>query len=299
MSVNRNSKKNFLEAGEENELNTLNAQEHAVICDKSTEPPFSGEYNTHSANGIYICRRCNHILYRSIDKFDAGCGWPSFDDMPQAAVTSVPDADGRRTEIICAHCEGHLGHVFHGEKHTDKNTRHCVNSLSIRFVSFKKLQHLALENHATFGLGCVAAGCFWGVEHIFCQQPGVLATMVGYCGGTTTNPTYDEVCRGDTGHAEAVAIIFDKTQTSLKQIYQTFCAIEDSHHPDPSKLSTTDQYRRSIFVTSEKEREIAQSCGDHRDKSAVLAFYIESWQYFWPAEDNHQQYIMRNNAPSC
>lgn len=115
--------------------NTLTPEEEHIIANKGTERPFTGEYNDFKLDGTFVCRRCEAPLYNTSDKFDSGCGWPSFDDDISEAVTRVPDADGRRTEIVCTNCKGHLGHVFHGEKMTDKNTRHCVNSLSIKYVA--------------------------------------------------------------------------------------------------------------------------------------------------------------------
>ena len=114
--------------------NKLNGEEQRVILHKGTERPFTGEHETNWRQGTYLCKQCNAPLYTSDDKFDAHCGWPSFDDDIEGAVRREMDADGRRTEILCANCDGHLGHVFKGEGFTPKDTRHCVNSVSMVFV---------------------------------------------------------------------------------------------------------------------------------------------------------------------
>lgn len=122
---------------EKENWNKLSVEETRIIIQKSTEMPFTGEYNKVSESGVFVCRQCESPLYKTEDKFDSGCGWPSFDDEIEGSVKRIIDSDGRRTEIVCSNCGGHLGHVFLGEALTSKNTRHCVNSISLKFIKNK------------------------------------------------------------------------------------------------------------------------------------------------------------------
>lgn len=138
----KNSSKDMHKVDTSKKYNQLTPQEEDVLVRKATDRPFTGDYYDKKDKGIYICRMCNNPLYRSDDKFDSHCGWPSFDDEVEGAVIRVPDADGFRTEIICGNCKGHLGHVFLGEGFTSKNTRHCVNTSSLRFYPSNQSDNL-------------------------------------------------------------------------------------------------------------------------------------------------------------
>lgn len=281
-------------------MNKLTQEEISIIQHKGTERPFSGEYDNFYINGIYLCKQCNTPLYRSMDKFNSGCGWPSFDDEISEAIKKLPDADGRRTEILCKTCDGHLGHVFHGERKTKKNTRHCVNSLSMQFISFKKL--LNSPEHYSLEKIILAGGCFWGIEYFYELETGVLATACGYIGGEIHHPSYRQVCAGNTGHAEAVAIIFDPAKTDLITLLDLFFDIHNPMEIDKQGPDIGTQYRSAIFPKDlDQENLINNYIDQYNQKNNItIATTVERSSEFWIAEDYHQKYFSsKNQAPSC
>jgi peptide methionine sulfoxide reductase msrA/msrB len=276
--------------------NKLTPEEEHVIIHKGTERPFTGKYTDNKAAGTYICKRCNAPLYRSEDKFDSHCGWPSFDDEIEGAVKRVPDADGRRTEIICNNCGAHLGHVFLNEGFTDKETRHCVNSISLVFVPAEKIMKDKSTELATF-----AGGCFWGVEYYFQNQDGVLSTTVGYTGGFKDNPTYKEVCSGTTGHVEAIEVEFDPNIVSYEDLSKLFFEIHDPTQIDRQGPDVGYQYRSMVFYHNEKQKGIAEKLIKILEsKGYDVATEVVKAEKFWPAENYHQDYYMNNGKqPYC
>ncbi|OHX66208.1 methionine sulfoxide reductase [Flammeovirga pacifica] len=275
--------------------NKLNDFEKYVIVNKGTERPGTGKFDAFFEDGTYTCKRCNAPLYKSTDKFDAHCGWPAFDDEIEGAVKRKTDADGRRTEILCANCDAHLGHVFEGERITDKNVRHCVNSVSLNFTPEEEKAVVKTEE-AIF-----AGGCFWGVEYFFTELDGVLATSVGYTGGAKNNPTYKEVCYTDTGHAEALKVTYDPSKVSYEELARLFFEIHDPTQVDRQGPDVGKQYRSEIFYTSATQKEVANKLiGELKGKGFKVATQVTKADTFWDAEEYHQKYYIKHKKePYC
>ena len=271
----------------------LTPEEYRVIVQKGTERPGSGKFLNHTAEGTYVCRRCDAPLYNSDDKFDSHCGWPSFDAEIKGAVTHTTDADGMRTEITCTKCGGHLGHVFEGEGFTEKDVRHCVNSISMDFVP--------ASVETPFETAYFAGGCFWGTEHLLQQFDGVETVRSGYMGGQKDNPSYKDVSYTQTGHTETVEVVFDPTRTTYRDVAKYFFEIHDPTQVDRQGPDIGDQYRSAVFYVDDNQKQVTLELIDIlKDKGFDVVTEVSEAQVFWPAEDNHQDYYAKNGkTPYC
>lgn len=282
------------------EWNQLTPAEEQVIVNKGTEKPFTGKYDNFNEKGTYTCKRCGAELYKSDSKFDANCGWPAFDDEIPGAIRRKPDIDGSRTEILCANCGAHLGHVFTGEHLTDKNVRHCVNSISMNFipVSAQKTEAIMPDNT---NKAIFAGGCFWGMEYQFKQAPGVIDAVVGYTGGHTKNPTYREVCSHTTGHAEAIEVTYDPKVTNYENLAKFFFEIHDPTEVNRQGPDIGDQYRSEIFYYNDQQKASAEKLiGILTQKGYKVATILKPATIFYPAEDYHQDYYAKTGgSPYC
>jgi peptide methionine sulfoxide reductase msrA/msrB len=272
----------------------LTKTESYVINNKGTESPFTGKFTDYTQKGTYVCKKCGAALYYSSDKFKSDCGWPSFDNEINGAVTRIPDADGIRTEIKCASCGAHLGHVFTGERLTSKNVRHCVNSVSLDFVP-------AQIEAGRYGSAIFAGGCFWGVEYYLQKAPGVISVTSGYTGGQVKNPTYKEVCTGKTGHAEAVKIVYDPAKTSYERLLKLFLEIHDPTQLGRQGPDIGDQYRSEIFYMNDDQKKIAEeNLNILKSKGLIITTALTKASEFYPAEAYHQDYYFNNGkVPYC
>lgn len=283
-----------INAQNDSRYNFLNEFETYVIEDKGTERAWTGKYTNLKDDGTFICKKCGQALFKTDDKFDSRCGWPSFDDEISGAVKRIPDADGVRTEIVCSNCGGHLGHVFEGEGFTSKNIRHCVNSVSIDFVADD------LES-GRYETAILAGGCFWGVEYYLQQLDGVESVVSGYTGGQVKNPSYREVSSGRTGHAEAVKVVYDPDKVSYREIVRTFLEIHDPTQVDRQGPDIGEQYRSGIFYMNEYQRKIAHELLNIlRDKGYDIATELTRAGEFYDAEKYHQDYYFeKGSTPYC
>jgi len=279
-------------AVDERTYNKLSKEEERVIVHKGTEAAFSGKYNDFFEGGYYHCKRCNARLYSSEDKFASSCGWPSFDDEIKGAIRKQKDVDGIRTEILCANCGAHLGHVFEGEGLTKKNVRQCVNSISLVFIPNRKEPHIA---KAYF-----AGGCFWGVEYFFEHKRGVISAVSGYMGGTMENPSYQDVSYGNTGHLEIVEVTYDTRKVSYEDLAKFFFEIHDPTQANGQGPDIGEQYLSAIFFNNEDEEMTAHKLIDIlKNKGYKVVTKVLPTSTFWKAEEYHQNYYDNKKKPYC
>ena len=280
----------------------LTEDQYYVLRQQGTEPAFSGKLLMNKEAGVYKCAACGNELFTDEMKFDSHCGWPSFDKEISGGkiITHEDYSHGmRRTEIECAKCGGHLGHLF-DDGPTETGMRYCVNSLSLEFVAEKEVK--AMEQKLdTITLG---GGCYWCVEAVYEMLDGVKSVESGFSGGAKKNPSYEEVCTGNTGHAEVVQIVYDNTKTSLDEILKVFFTVHDPTTLNRQGADVGTQYRSVVFYRNEAQQKTTKSVIDALNKEKVydkpIVTQINPFKVFYVAENYHQDYYNLNKEePYC
>lgn len=271
---------------------------YAVSRNADTERAFTGNLWNSEAKGTYFCAACGNNLFESNQKFISSCGWPSFFEQKnkESIVFKNDNSFGmQRLEALCGRCGGHLGHLFDdGPEPTGK--RYCMNSIALDFVPNNK--NVASISEGNLENITLAGGCYWCVEAVYEQLDGVKSVESGFSGGTVENPTYKEVCQGDTGHAEVVQIIYDNKKTNLDEILKVFFTVHDPTTLNRQGEDIGTQYRSSIFYNDEKQKQTASEIIKKLNAEKVypnpIVTKLEKLEKFYKAEDYHQNYYQQN-----
>ena len=273
----------------------LDPETFEVTQRSGTERPFCGTLLDNKKDGFYACAVCGLPLFSSEHKFTSGTGWPSFnteyDPLHVARITDTT-MGMVRTEIECVRCGSHLGHVFpDGPPPTGE--RHCLNSVSLSFVEDGK--DVPMASRPALETAYFAGGCFWGIEHYYQKGPGVIDAASGYMNGDTEYPTYKDVCTTDSGHAEAVRVLYDPSVITYEQLLMAFFMMHDPTQLNRQGPDRGTQYRSGIYTASDAQLEAARamvkSLEDSKAFPGTIVTEIEPAQRFYPAEEFHQDYI--------
>lgn len=291
----------------------LSAEQFAVTQQCGTEPAFHNQYWDNHKPGLYVDVVSGEPLFSSLDKFDSGTGWPSFTQPVQSTdiVEKKDSALGMaRTEVRSKVAGSHLGHVFDDGPADKGGLRYCINSAALRFIPVEEMdkggygQYLepfvkaGLIKAPTHETAILAGGCFWGMEEIIRKIPGVTKTTVGYSGGTTADPTYEEVCTGTTGHAESIEVEFDSSRLSYENLLDYFFRMHDPTTLNRQHNDVGTQYRSAIFYSSETQKQTAEAVKARWAKSGKfsrpITTEITAAGKFYSAEEYHQKYLVKN-----
>ncbi|WP_289284150.1 MULTISPECIES: bifunctional methionine sulfoxide reductase B/A protein [unclassified Methylophaga] len=300
-------------------ISELDELQYHVTQQCGTEPPFNNAYWDNKEPGLYVDVVSGEPLFTSLDKYDSMSGWPSF-TRPLDANNITEHSDDTlgmvRTEVRSKYGDSHLGHVFPDGPEEHGGLRYCINSASLRFIP---KDQLAAEGYAdylplfdndestdtdTIETAILAGGCFWGMEELFRHQPGVINTRVGYTGGHVPDVTYKDVKQGDTGHAEAIEVMFDSSQTSYRDILEFFFMVHDSTTKNRQGNDIGDSYRSAIFVENSEQAKVADELIRELDASGILPDPITTEVTkagpFYEAEPEHQDYLQHYpNGYTC